>query len=155
MGLEQTLDRFGATERESLGLAIFLLEQLDSIGASDYSAPAIYISSVVEIEVQRRIFACPDLVGELAKPRKQTLGVLPWMRQNPNMTEGSWEWLTHYSAAHWDEQIDPDDTEKRVSFDQFVTKALSRISQLRNMAAHTHPALAQRLRRATAARLPR
>jgi hypothetical protein len=139
MGLEQTLDLLGAAERESLGLAVFLLEQLDSIGASDYSAPAIHISSVIEIEVQRRVFACPDLVGDLTKPKKQTLGVLPWMRQNPHHTEGNWERITQYSATHWNEQIDPDDLSRTVSFDQFVAKALSRISQLRNMAAHTHP----------------
>jgi hypothetical protein len=139
MGLEQTFDQLGATERESLGLAVFLLEQLDSIGASDYSAPAIHISSVIEIEVQRRVFACPDLVGDLAKPKKQTLGVLPWMRQNPDLTEGNWDRIRAFVAAHWNEQIDLDDPGRTVSFDQFVARALSRISQLRNMAAHTHP----------------
>jgi hypothetical protein len=139
MGLDQSFDLLGGAERESLGLAIFLLEQLDSIGASDYSAPAIHISSVVEIEVQRRVFACPNLTGELAKPKKQTLGVLPWMRQNPEQTEGNWERITAYVAAHWHEQIDPDDPERIVRFDQFVSRALNRISQLRNTAAHTHP----------------
>jgi hypothetical protein len=120
MGLEQIFDLFGATERESLGLAVFLLEQLDSIGATDYSAPAIHISSVVELEVQRRVFACPDLVGDLAKPKKQTLGVLPWMRQHPELTEGNWDRMTQYIATHWNERIDPDDPDKRISFDQFV-----------------------------------
>jgi phage shock protein A len=61
------------------------------------------------------------------------------MRQNPELTEGNWERLQRYVAAHWNEQIDPDDPSRRVSFDQFVAKALSRISQLRNQAAHTHP----------------
>jgi len=139
MGMEQTFDRLGATERESLGLGIFLLEQLDSIGASDYSAPAIHFSSVIEIEIQRRVFACPDLVGDLSRPKKQTLGILPWMRQNPDLTEGNWERLQQYVAAHWNEQIDPDDLGRSVSFDQLIAKALNRISQLRNQAAHTHP----------------
>ena len=139
MGLEQTFARLGVAEREWLGLAIFLLEQLDSIGASDYSAPAIHFSSVMEIEVQRRVFACPDLIGDLSKPKKQTLGVLPWMRQNSEMTEGNWDRLQQYVAAHWNEHIDPDDLSHTVSFDQFIAKALNRISQLRNQAAHTHP----------------
>jgi hypothetical protein len=138
MGLE-VFDRLGAAERESLGLSVFLLEQLDSIGASDYSAPAIHFSSVMEIEVQRRVFACPDLTGDFNKPKKQTLGVLPWMRQNPGSTEGNWECLQRYVAAHWNEQIDPDDLSRTVSFDQFIAKALNRIAQLRNQAAHTHP----------------
>ena len=118
---------------------MFLLEQLDSISATDYSAPAIHISSVVELEVQRRIFACPGLTGDFAKPRKQTLGTLPFMRNNPQFTEGNWDTITHFVAQHWNEQIDPDDPEQRVTFDQLVTKALNRIAQLRNMAAHTHP----------------
>ncbi len=139
MGLEQTFARLGVAEREWLGLAIFLLEQLDSIGASDYSAPAIHFSSVMEIEVRRRVFACPDLTGDLSKPKRQTLGVLPWMRQNPDMTEGNWDCLQQYVADHWNEPIDPDDLSRTVSFDQFITKALNRISQLRNQAAHTHP----------------
>lgn len=139
LGLEHTLDHFGAAERESLALAVFLLEQLDSISATDYSAPAIHISSVVELEVQRRIFACPGLTGDFAKPRKQTLGTLPFMRNNPHLTEGNWDTITHFVAQHWNEQIDPDDPEQHVTFDQLVTKALNRIAQLRNMAAHTHP----------------
>ena len=137
-GLE-VFDRLGPTERESLGLGVFLLEQLDLIGASDYSAPAIHFSSVMEIEVQRRVFACPDLIGDISKPKKQTLGTLPWMRQNQELTEGNWDRLQRYVAAHWNEQIDPDDPTRLVSFDQFVSKALNRISQLRNKAAHTHP----------------
>lgn len=138
MGLE-VFDRLGAAERESLGLAVFLLEQLDSIGASDYSAPAIHFSSVMEIEVQRRVFACPDLIGDLSKPKRQTLGVLPWMRQNPELTDDNWNRLQQYVAAHWNEQIDPEDLNRLVSFDQFIAKALNRIAQLRNQAAHTHP----------------
>jgi hypothetical protein len=118
---------------------VFLLEQLHSIGASDYSAPAIHFSSVMEIEVQRRVFACPDLTGDFNKPKKQMLGVLPSMRQNPGSTEGNWECLQRYVAIHWNEQIDPDDLSRTVSFDQFIAKALNRISQLRNQAAHTHP----------------
>ncbi len=139
MGLEQTLDRFGATERESLGLAIFLLEQLDSdrrvrlLRARD---PHLQRGRDRSPAAHLRV---PRSRRRAGQTRKQTLGVLPWMRQNPSMTEGNWERLTHYTAARWGEQIDPGDTEKRVSFDQFVAKALSRISQLRNMAAHTHP----------------
>ncbi|KPV54245.1 hypothetical protein SE17_04960, partial [Kouleothrix aurantiaca] len=138
LGLE-VFDLLGTAERESLGLAVFLLEQLDSIGASDYSAPAIHFSSVMEIEVQRRIFACPTLTGEIARSRSQTLGKLPWMQREPEQTEGNWERLQLYVAEHWNDQIDPDDSNHRVSFERFVSKALNRISQLRNQAAHTHP----------------
>ena len=61
------------------------------------------------------------------------------MRNNPQFTEGNWDTITHFVAQHWNEQIDPNDPEQRVTFDQLVTKALNRIAQLRNMAAHTHP----------------
>lgn len=93
----------------------------------------------MEIEVQRRIFACPGLTGDFSKPKKQTLGLLPWMRQNPLATDGNWNSLLQHIARHWTEQIDSDDPSRMVSFDQFVAKALNRISQLRNLAAHTHP----------------
>jgi hypothetical protein len=116
-----------------------LVEQLDLVNAHDFSAPAIHISSVIELEVQRRVFGCPNLVGSAANPKKQTLGVLPYMRRNADDTEGDWERIVTYVAAHWHEQVDPDDPGLRVSFEAFVNKALNRISQLRNQAAHTHP----------------
>jgi hypothetical protein len=139
MGMEQTFDSLGKPERESLVLAFFLVEQLDEIGAQDFSAPAIHLSSVMELEVQRRIFACPGLVGPIAEPRNQTLGKLPWMRREPELTDGNWYRITAYVAARWNEQIDPDDSTRSVAFDTLVARALSRISQLRNQAAHTHP----------------
>lgn len=80
MGMHRTLHLLGTAEQESLALAVFLVEQLDSIGAQDYSAPAIHLSSVLEIENQRRIFACADLEGDAANPKKQTLGTLPFLR---------------------------------------------------------------------------
>ena len=49
------------------------------------------------------------------------------MRQNPGLTEGNWETLQQYVAAHWDAQIDSDDPSRVVGFDQFITKALNRI----------------------------
>ena len=139
MGMDQAFDRLGKLERESLALAFFLVEQLDEIGAQDFSAPAIHLSSVMELEIQRRVFACPGLVGHIAEPRNQTLGKLPWMRREPELTEGNWNRITAYVAAHWNEQIDPEDPTRTVTFDILVARALSRISQLRNQAAHTHP----------------
>ncbi len=139
LGMEQTLDRLGPAERESLALAIFLVEQLDSIGAHDFSAPAIHLSSVMEIEVKRRIFTCPYLNGDLAKPKKQTLGVLPRIRRFPEACEGNWDVINAFVAQHWHGHIDTDDSERVVTFDDFVAKALDRISQLRNTAAHTDP----------------
>jgi hypothetical protein len=54
-------------------LALFLVEQLDSIGAHNYSAPAIHISTVIEREVQQSIFACLDAASDVDKPQKRTL----------------------------------------------------------------------------------
>ena len=59
LGMDRTLDALGDEQRESLALSIFLVEQLDSIKAGDYSAPVIHITSVLEVETKRRIFACP------------------------------------------------------------------------------------------------
>jgi hypothetical protein len=139
MGLDQAFDRLGKAERESLAIGAFLVELLDEIDAHDFSAPAIHLSSVMELEVQRRVFACPGLVGPIAEPRSQTLGKLPWMRREPEATEGNWARIAAYAARHWNEQIDPEDPGRSVPFDAFVARALSRIAQLRNQAAHTHP----------------
>lgn len=136
LGMDHTLDLLAETEKESLALAVFLVEQLDSIQAHDYSAPAIHISSVMEREVQRSIFRCPTLQGLLANPKKQTLGTLPYIRRRPEDSEGNWQRIVEYAAHHWHGRIDTEDPEREISFDSFI-KALDRIAQLRNKAAHT------------------
>ncbi len=137
LGMERTLDLLAPQERESLALAIFLVEQLDSIGASDYSAPVIHLSSVMELELKRRVFACPTLTGELANPRRQTLGALPHIRRFPHESDGNWERIVAYVAPRWNAAIDPEDADNVVTFDDVVARALGRIAQLRNRAAHT------------------
>jgi len=138
LGMAQTLDLLGPIERESLALSEFLKDQLDRIKANDFSASAIHISSVMEVEIRRRVFQCPDLVGDLTNPKKQTLGVLPYMRRSDD-ADGNWQRIRAYVAAHWNEHPDPDDLDRVVRFDDLVTKAVTRISQLRNTAAHTNP----------------
>ena len=137
LGMDSTFDQLGQSERESLALAMFLLEQLDSIKATDFSAPAIHLSSVMEIEVKRRVFSCPNLVGKLASYKSQTLGVLPYIKRNPWDSEGNWERIEHYVALHWNGAINPHEPEQSISFERFLDLALNRIAQLRNNAAHT------------------
>jgi hypothetical protein len=138
LGMAQTLDLLGPTERESLALSEFLKDQLDRIKAHDFSASAIHISSVMEVEIKQRVFQCPDLVGDLTNPKKQTLGVLPYLRRSDD-ADGNWQRIQAYVAAHWNEHPDPDDPVRVVRFDDLITKAVTRISQLRNTAAHTNP----------------
>jgi hypothetical protein len=138
--MAHTLDMLGPIERESLALSEFLKDQLDRIKAHDFSAPAIHISSVMEVEIKRRVFQCPDLVGDLTNPKKQTLGVLPYLRRSDD-SDGNWQHIQTYVAAHWDEHPDPDDPQRIVRFDDLITKAINRIAQLRNTAAHTNPLL--------------
>lgn len=138
IGMRQTFDLLGPAEQESLALALFLTDQLFKVRANDYSAPAIHLSSVIEIEVKRRIFGCPGIVGELASPRRQTLGVLPYLRRSDDL-DGNWARISAYAAAHWNDRPNPDDPNRLISFDDFISKALNRISQLRNNAAHTEP----------------
>lgn len=138
LGMAQTLDMLGPVERESLALSEFLKDQLDRIKASDFSAPAIHISSVMEVEIRRRVYQCPDIVGDLANPKKQTLGVLPYLRRSDD-PDGNWQRIQSYVAVHWNEHPDPDDPDRCVRFDDLITKAINRIAQLRNTAAHTNP----------------
>lgn len=136
LGLDRSLPLLQASERESLALAVFLVDKLDGIKAKDYSGPAIHVSSVMEIEVKRRIFACPGLVSEIAAPRNQTLGKLPYMRWKSVQFDGDWDRIKAYVADHWDEAIFPDDDQAIVSFDTLITE-LDQIKDVRNHAAHT------------------
>jgi hypothetical protein len=141
MGMSRTWHLLGDQLRESLALAVFLVEQLDSIQAQDYSAPALHISSVLELENQRLVFACPELVGQDANPRKQTLGALPFMQRaykerwyNKQDARENWQRITAYAKQHWQGKIDPN--EQLVRFDDYVFQ-LDFISKQRNSAAHT------------------
>jgi hypothetical protein len=138
LGMEYTLDLLGPAERESLALSVFLVEQLDSVHSSDYSAAVIHIASVVELELQRRVEHCPGLTGAAFPHGRPTLGTLPFMRRNPERTDGDWERLVDYLATHWQGRVDPDNPDEDISFEAFV-KVLNEIKMLRNRAAHTQP----------------
>lgn len=138
MGMSRTLDLLNAARRESLALAVFLVEQLDSVQASDYSAPVIHIASVVEAELQERVALCPDLTGAAFPHGRPSLGTLPFMLRHPERTEGDWGRLLDYLATRWNAYIDQDAPEQAISFEAFV-KVLNEIKYLRNRAAHTNP----------------
>lgn len=136
MGLD-VLGQLGKQEQISLALGVFLRNQLDSINANDYSAPVIHLSSVMEIEIKRRVFRCPGLVGDIANPKRQTLGALPGMRRYKEQTKGDWERIEAFVRTHWNEHVDSNDPGFTLSFDTFVTKGLDPLSHYRNKAAHT------------------
>ncbi len=138
MGMEHTLDLLAPEQQESLALAIFLVEQLDSVGASDYSAAVIHIASVIELELQRRLLACPALTGAAFPHGRPTLGTLPFMRRNPERTEGDWARLKAYMRRHWHGRVDPNAPQVTIPFETFV-QFLTDITQVRNQAAHTNP----------------
>jgi hypothetical protein len=146
LGLSNAIHLLAAPERESLAIGLFLVDQLDSISATDFSAPAIHLSSVMELEIQRRIFRGVTLIGVFAHPHNQTLGKLPWMRREKEQTEGNWERIVEHVAAHWNTHMDSDSPDLEITFDLFISKALARISQLRNQAAHTHPVTREQYR---------
>jgi hypothetical protein len=145
MGMHRTFDLLDAAQQESLALAVFLVEQLDSIGAQDYSAPAIHISSVLEIENQRRVFACSGLIGEAKKHTKQTLGTLPFLYLTYRKPEKfkladepreNWRLIADYAGEHWNGAVLPDEPEHIILFEDYV-RHLDDIKDIRNDAAHT------------------
>lgn len=121
--------------RRSLALAIFLVEQLDSVRAHDYSAPVIQIAGVLERLLQERILACPNLTRAAFKG-KPSLGTLPFMRSNPERTEGDWTRLLAHLEQVWQGQLHYDQQPYQITFDGFVT-LLAHIRTIRNRAAHT------------------
>jgi hypothetical protein len=95
----------------------------------------------MEIENQRRIFQCPNLIGFGSRPKQQTLGTLPGMRTRrytDSDAQHNWAAITAYVAKHWNDAIDPDEPEKRILFDDYVSR-LDAIKDFRNDAAHTNP----------------
>jgi hypothetical protein len=141
MGMHRTWEMLGPSEQESLALAVFLVEQLDSIAAQDFSAPAIHVSSVLEVENQKRVFRCPNLIGDGAKPKKQTLGTLPFWRlahrnkmDATEAAQANWLHIVGYAGEHWQGEITPN--EPAALFDDYV-KLLDSIANIRNRAAHT------------------
>jgi hypothetical protein len=136
LGMERTLGLLAPQARESLALAVFLVEQLDAIHASDYSAPTIHVAGVLESELARRVLACPDLTGAAFPYRRPTLGTLPFMRRNPERTEGEWDRLRGHVDAVWDGHVDPDAPEVPIAFAALVDR-LQEVARVRNRAAHT------------------
>ncbi len=140
MGMHHTFHLLGEDQQQSLALAVFLVEQLDSIGAADYSAPAIHVSSVLEIENRRLVFTCPGLSERNANPKHQSLGCLPGIRlsasKNNAAAYADWQRLTDCAATHWQGAVLPDEPEYIITFDDYV-KVLDAIKDIRNAAAHT------------------
>lgn len=136
LGMHHTLELLRATERESMALAIFLVEQLDSIKAKDFSAPVIHISSVLEIAIKNTIFTVPGLVSDMKEHKNQTLGKLSYMRWKADNFNGDWQRIVDYVKSHWEPHSDPDDPDNYLNFDHFVDE-LQKISSIRNKAAHT------------------
>jgi len=138
LGTCATFDLLNATEQESLALAIFLTDQRFKVRVPDYSASAIHRSSVIEIVIKRRIFACPGLEGARTNPKKQTLGKLPYLKRTDDTT-GNWTRINAYVAAHGNNRPNPNAPERVISFDDLIDHTLNRITQLRNTAAHSEP----------------
>jgi hypothetical protein len=134
-GMYHTLDLLRQEEQESLALAIFLVEKLDSVGARDYSAPAIHVSSVLEVELSRRVRAIPGLSESALPGGHATLGTLGGIRRR---RPEDWARITRHIAGIWQGAVDPDEPHVQIGFERFVD-AVWEIRETRNQAAHTEP----------------
>lgn len=149
LGMRETFDLLSNKDyQDSLALAAFLLEKLDSIipNAGDYSAPTIHISGVLEAEVQKRIFApCQEKLSPgLSKHYQQTLGKLRFIKQNNVKSEykrqenaADWKVIEELAKGYWRPDLGQDDPNLHISFANFVY-ALGAASDIRNKAAHSN-----------------
>ncbi|MBX0330177.1 hypothetical protein K2Z83_21135 [Oscillochloris sp. ZM17-4] len=135
MGLQSSFDQLAAAEQESLALAVFLVEQLDSVGAHDFSAPAIHVSSVLEVELARRVEAIPGLSEGALPGGHATLGTLMGIRRK---RPDDWARIRSHLRDRWRGAVDPDDPQYVLGLDSFV-EAVWEIRHVRNDAAHTSP----------------
>lgn len=139
-GMDRTLHLLGANERESLALAVYLVDKLDRVRASDFSAPTIHIARVLEREIQRRVMAIPGITPADFPHGKPTLGALAGTRRKrPEV----WAKIEAHLASVWDGHVDEADPAFVLTFDGFV-QLLQPIVYARNQAAHTTPVGRQR-----------
>lgn len=142
IGLDRTLHLLGATERESMALAIYLRDQLDEVQANDYSAAIIHVARVVERELQQRILAIPGVSGSDFPHSKPTLGSLSGVRRrNPPL----WAKIDAHLEQVWVSQVLADNPNVRVSALQFIEE-MAQFVRIRNEAAHTTPITRERFR---------
>jgi hypothetical protein len=142
IGLDRTLHLLGATERESLALAIYLRDQLDEVKANDYSASIIHVARVLERELQRRILAVPGISGADFPHGKPTLGALGGVRRkNPAV----WSRIESHLEQIWVGSVDADDPSFVVSIDHLIDE-IEILVRVRNQAAHTTPIPRNRFR---------
>lgn len=142
IGLDRTLHLLGATERESLALAIYLRDQLDEVKANDYSASIIHVARVLERELQRRILAVPGISGADFPHGKPTLGALGGVRRrNPSV----WSLIESHLEQIWVSSVDPDDQAFVVHIDHLIDE-IEILVRVRNQAAHTTPIPRNRFR---------
>lgn len=134
-GFDRTLTVMGAAERESLALAIYLRDQLDTVNAPDYSAPIIHVARALERELQRRILAIPGVSANDFPFGKPTLGSLAGVR---NKNPALWATIQNHVLNIWDGKVDPEDSVFSVTLDHFVDQ-LDPVVKVRNRAAHTTP----------------
>jgi hypothetical protein len=137
LGMEHTFDLLSREDQESLALGIYIQEQLDNVRAKDFSAPAIHISSVLELAIKKRVFSCRGLQSEVAYHTKQTLGKLPHMRRKPNQFNGDWDRITNYVAQNWKQQCHPEREDIVIKFTDLLDD-IPEIATTRNNAAHTN-----------------
>lgn len=135
LGMRQTFDRLDRYAQESLALAIFLSDQLDSINALDFSAPAIHIGSVMERMLKERVFTGVKLLGDLAKPHNQTIGKLTFLESKPWAGQANWELILKHVNRRWQPEVTFNEMDYSFDFIKFI-RLLNRVKDTRNNAAH-------------------
>jgi hypothetical protein len=141
-GMDRTIHLLGPGERESLALAVYLVDKLEHVHATDFSAPTIHLARVLEREIQHRVMAIPGVTPADFPHGKPTLGSLGGTRRRkPEL----WALITGHLAQSWDGRVDPADPALTITFEQFVAQ-LGSIVGVRNQAAHTTPISRKRYR---------
>jgi hypothetical protein len=86
-------------QRETLALSMFLSEQIDSIGATNYAGPALLFTGVLEEITRLTIFPNSEL-RNLLKDKEKTLGNLPRHQFYLNRDIKAEHWNSEFSKRH-------------------------------------------------------
>ncbi len=122
-----------ADQRETLGLARFLWEQIEQIGAHNFAAPALLFTGVLEEITQATIYRVqqPPLCDDSGRPLGLTLGVLGYCK---GFGGANWRLLdlTINGGGYWTAQLSDG---VRLPFEKWINQVQGIVS-IRNQAAH-------------------
>jgi hypothetical protein len=140
IGLQPIFRRLSSNDRQSLSLALFLRDQLDSAAGGDYSAVVLHLTRVLENQLDPRLRALKQRAPHLFSARHRVgIGNFSAFARDPARRRDFHDAL----SAVWRPLAGTGATAAQL---ELVITLVERIRPIRNAAAHTSPINRDQLR---------